>query len=166
MTTRLPLEIEQLLADIGVIYMHRDLPSFTLAGTAEVPAELVQTLNDYYPMDDFGFYATAAISELMPNYERLRLRYLSEYSLQEDEGYLLLEGKVLFSFHEQDVVYQLLCEKGDFLRVPRDLLRWLDIGNKAIFSMIRCTQTENIPAFFYTGSNLSDKLPRLEFQDN
>jgi 1,2-dihydroxy-3-keto-5-methylthiopentene dioxygenase len=164
METRLPLEIEQLLGDVGVIYKHIDIATSAqqLMSDDEMMLPLKQKIMAAYPQHQFKACSLASVSELFPNYERLRLRYLSEYYVEEDEAYLIIEGKCLISMHYEDQVLQLMCEKGDFIALPRKILRWMDMGGKASFTVLKCSEQEEAPVIFYTGSNISDRFPRLE----
>lgn len=164
METRLPLEIEQLLGDAGISYKHIDLAvsADQLMTDEDMMYELQQKIMQVDPQHKFKACSLASVSELFPNYERLRLRYLSEYYIEEDEAYLIVEGKCLISVHDNGRVLQLLCEKGDFVMLPRKTLRWMDMGGKASFTVLKCSEQDEAPVIFYTGSSVADKFPRLE----
>lgn len=164
METRLPLEISELLGDIGIVYDHVDLSS--VAGRSPADEMQVEQLKQKMLLAKgqsgcrFGFCSIASVGENFPNYERLRLRYLSEYFVEEDESYLVIEGKCLFSFHCRHKVVQLWCEKGDSVIIPASLRRWMDLGHRANFTVLKCSEHEEAPVIFYTGSNISDIYPR------
>lgn len=164
METRLPLEIEQLLGDAGIQYQRIDLPhsAAKIMADDEIMEALKAKMMVVHPLQKFHHCSVASVGELFPNYERLRLRYLSEYYVEEDEAYLIIEGKCLLSFHQENKVLQLLCEKGDHITIPAKILRWMDMGAKANFTVIKCSEQEEAPVIFYTGTNVSDKFPRLE----
>lgn len=164
METRLPLEIEQLLGDVGIVYRHLEIAQATgkLMASEELLDNLKQEIMASHPQQKFAFCSMASVSENFPNYERLRLRYLSEYYVEEDEGFLVIEGKCLLSFHTGRQVLQLLCEKGDFITIPAKLLRWMDMGSKASFTVIKCSEQAEAPVIFYTGSLIADQFSRLD----
>lgn len=164
METRLPMEIEQLLGDASIFYQRIELQhsASKIMADAELLAELKSKMIKTHPQHKFNHCSVASVGELFPNYERLRLRYLSEYYVEEDEAYLIMEGKCLLTFHKENKVLQLLCEKGDYITIPAKTLRWMDMGAKANFTVIKCSEQEEAPVIFYTGSNISDKFPRLE----
>lgn len=165
METRLPLEIAELLDDAGIVYEHMDIPQS--AGKTELADDVLEELKQRFLQGDrsngFQYCSVASVGENFPNYDRLRLRYLSEYYVEEDEGYLVMEGKCLFGFHYSHKVMLLWCEKGDYVKVPANILRWMDMGIRANFSVLKCSEHEEAPVIFYTGSNISDIFPRLVF---
>ena len=161
METRLPLEIGELLADAGILYQHIDLGGLQSGHDSDV-GRLKQQLLGNNPESRLCQCSVASVGENFPNYERLRLRYLSEYYVEENEGYLVMEGKCLLSFHCRHKVMQLMCEKGDFVTIPQKTLRWMDMGSRACFTVLKCSEQEEAPVIFYTGSNISDIYPRLQ----
>ncbi len=165
MEARLPLEIEQLLGDAGIYYQRIPIQhsAAKIMADEEMLVELKSKIIDAHPQHKFHHCSVASVGELFPNYERLRLRYLSEYYVEEDEAYLIIEGKCLLTFHQNNKVLQLLCEKGDYITIPAKILRWMDMGAKANFTVIKCSEQEEAPVIFYTGTNISDKFPRLEY---
>ena len=163
METRLPLEIAELLGDAGIIYEHIDLlqPAGKSYLSDEQIDELKKKLLQDDPQNSFHHCSLATVGVNFPNYDRLRLRYLSEYHVEENEGYLIMEGKCLFGFHYRHKVMLLWCEKGDFITIPAKILRWMDLGNRANFTVLKCAEKEEAPVIYYTGSNISDIYPRL-----
>jgi 1,2-dihydroxy-3-keto-5-methylthiopentene dioxygenase len=72
-----------------------------------------------------------------PDKEALRQQFLSEHTHSEDEVRFFVAGEGLFSFHLDDEVYQVLCEKNDFISVPAGTKHWFDMGPEPHLVAIR-----------------------------
>lgn len=156
----LPMEIAELLEDASIPYQKIRI-DHAQVDQAGLLRELHEMVKRDFPQNRFDSCAPLAVSAAYPNYDRIRLKYLSEHTLDQDEAYLVLEGVSLVSFHLEGKIIQLQCEKGDFVIIPAHVRRWIDIGDRAQLKGIKCTCQEEMPPIFYTGSNISDRFPRL-----
>lgn len=162
--TALALEISELLADYGIVFKQRawqgDVDALLMDKEAQSNIK-----RDIVPLDrqhQFPFQSLIVIDQNYPNYDSLRLKYLSEFSVNKDEILYLLEGRLLLSFHSGGQVIQLLCQAGDLLITPAGINHWLDIGEASErLSMMFCKQQEQESILNYSGSNIADLFERL-----
>lgn len=163
--SNLPLETTELLQDAGVVY--REIPWRGDTDELIAKPDLQRDLKrDVVPLDrqhQFPFATLAVIeNESYQNLSRLRMKYLSEHTVDKDEILYVVEGDVLISFHHQQQVFQLQAQSGSLLVIPANIARWIDIGNPIHrLVLLRCTQQEQEAVLHYTGSNLADLFPRL-----
>lgn len=110
-------------------------------------------------------YATADVVRIAkgtPNTAPMRAKFLSEHIHTEDEARLFAEGSGAFYLHLGDQVLILVCERGDYLRVPAGTRHWFDMGPDPEFTAVRLfTNPEGWVAQF-TGDAIADRFPRYE----
>lgn len=77
-----------------------------------------------------------------PNIEAIRAKFLSEHTHSEDEIRFFVDGEGEFFFHLSDrkEVFSLLCQKGDFISVPKGYTHWFDLAPKYYVKAIRVFQ--------------------------
>ncbi len=90
-----------------------------------------------------------------PNIEAIRAKFLSEHTHSEDEIRFFVDGEGLFYFHLKDrgETLKLLCEKGDFISVPKGYCHWFDLAPRYFVKAIRIFQTADGWVANYTHSN-------------
>lgn len=162
--TDLTIEISELLADFGIYYRHIPWQGqlSLLQNSSDLRTELKREVVPLERLHHFPFSKLIVLPENTVNFSRIRLKFLSEYRVEKDEVLYFLEGRALLSFHCQDQVVQLLCEKGDVLLLPALVHRWLDLGdNSKQFAALLCTQRAQESILHYTGSGLADRFARL-----
>lgn len=95
----------------------------------------------------------------VPNIEALREKFLAEHIHTEDEIRFFVDGEGAFFFHLKDKgeVFKLLCQKGDFISVPKGYTHWFDLAPAYYVKAIRIFQTPDGWVANYTNSNV-DKL--------
>jgi 1,2-dihydroxy-3-keto-5-methylthiopentene dioxygenase len=78
-----------------------------------------------------------------PNIEAIRAKFLSEHTHDEDEVRFFVDGEGMFFFHltQSSEVFKLLCEKGDFISVPKGAAHWFDLAPKYHVKAIRVFKT-------------------------
>ena len=89
-----------------------------------------------------------------PNVEEIRKKFLSEHTHSEDEVRFFVDGQGEFFFH-LDQVFSLLCEKGDFISVPKGYKHWFDLAPKYHVKAIRVFQTKEGWVASYTGDDIA-----------
>jgi 1,2-dihydroxy-3-keto-5-methylthiopentene dioxygenase len=97
-----------------------------------------------------------------PQKTEFRNKFLNEHTHGEDEVRFFVAGSGLFTLHLGNEVYEVLCEKGDLIRVPAGTRHWFDMGPNPYFVAIRLF---NNPAGWvanFTGSDYATHFPRLE----
>jgi 1,2-dihydroxy-3-keto-5-methylthiopentene dioxygenase len=94
-----------------------------------------------------------------PNIEAIRLKFLSEHTHAEDEVRFFVDGEGQFFFHLPDrhEVFKLLCQKGDFISVPKGVTHWFDLAPKYHVKAIRVFQTPEGWIASYTQSGKEQK---------
>ncbi|MFO0593262.1 MAG: acireductone dioxygenase [Polyangiaceae bacterium] len=97
-----------------------------------------------------------------PNTAPMRAKFLSEHVHTEDEARLFAEGSGAFYLHLGVEVLVIVCERGDYLRVPAGTKHWFDMGPDPDFTAVRLfTNPEGWVAQF-TGDTIADRFPRYE----
>lgn len=110
-------------------------------------------------------YTTADVVRIVrgtPNTAPARAKFLSEHIHSEDEARLFAEGSGAFYLHVENRVLVIVCERGDYLRVPAGTRHWFDMGPDPDFTAVRLfTNPEGWVANF-TGDTVADRFPRYE----
>lgn len=94
-----------------------------------------------------------------PNIEAIRAKFLSEHTHAEDEVRFFVDGEGEFFFHLKDrnEVFSLLCQKGDFISVPKGYTHWFDLAPKYHVKAIRVFQTPEGWVANYTNSGVEKR---------
>lgn len=162
--TDLALEISEMLEDYVIVFKQVAWQghSEVLSNDKEQQSDLKRNIIPLERQHQFPFQSLIIVDKNYPNFERLRLKYLSEYSVDKDEVLYVLEGRILLSFHLADQVIQLLCQAGDLVIIPSGVNHWLDMGEcTERLSMMLCTQQNKESVLHYSGSNIADLFARL-----
>ena len=110
-------------------------------------------------------YTTADVVRIVkgtPNTAPARAKFLNEHIHSEDEARLFAEGSGAFYLHIENRVLVIVCERGDYLRVPAGTRHWFDMGPDPDFTAVRLfTNPEGWVANF-TGDSIADRFPRYE----
>lgn len=115
-------------------------------------------------MDKNGFKTADVINvhKDTPNVEALRGKFLKEHTHSEDEVRFFVDGEGLFWFHlkdeaDKDLILNVLCQKGDFMSVPKGYKHWFDLAPKYHVKAIRIfTNVEGWVAN-YTESKIDER---------
>ena len=161
--TAFPLEISELLNEYGIVYKKIDLPDALSRSSndEDLFKGVKEMLKPDLQRNNLKHCSVVSLDETNQNVERTKMKYLSEYKLEKNEAYLTIEGTYLLSLHFDEKVIQLNCDRGDFVTVPADINRWMDIGPTGHFSAVRCEESTEAPTVIYSGNNIADKFPRL-----
>jgi 1,2-dihydroxy-3-keto-5-methylthiopentene dioxygenase len=94
-----------------------------------------------------------------PNIEAIRGKFLNEHTHSEDEVRFFVDGEGQFFFHlpNSSEVFKLLCQKGDFISVPKGYTHWFDLAPKYHVKAIRVFQTIDGWVANYTNSGKEQK---------
>jgi len=112
-----------------------------------------------------GTYPTVDAIRLGPDHpDRLALRqkFLAEHTHAEDEVRFFVEGSGLFVIHLDREVLQVLCEQGDFLKVPAGTRHWFDMGSAPRFTAIRFFDNPQGWVASFTGDPIAERYPLLD----
>lgn len=94
--------------------------------------------------------------------EAMRAKFLSEHIHSEDESRLFAEGSGAFYLHLSGQVFELICETGDYLRVPAGTKHWFDMGSKPFFTAVRLFTDPSGWVAQFTGNNIASRFPKFE----
>lgn len=158
-TTSDPAEISTALAAIKVRFERWPVRDTEGRDVLDVYAEDIarlKTIGGYQSVDSI------AMAPDHPDRAALRQKFLSEHRHAEDEVRFFVEGEGLFTLHEQDRVFNLLCTKGDLIAVPANMRHWFDMGAEPKFTAIRLFVNPDGWVAHMTGDDIADRFPRHE----
>lgn len=136
-----PTEIHTYLGSRGIDFAQWE-PAAPLAKDADQDAVLKAFEGDLKPLMAKGGYTTADVISVFPdtpNLLAIREKFLAEHTHSEDEVRYFVEGQGLFWFNlgGSEPVFNVLCEAGDFISVPKNTAHWFDLGEEAHVRAIR-----------------------------
>lgn len=91
-----------------------------------------------------------------PNIEEIRKKFLAEHTHDEDEVRFFVDGEGEFFFNHGEI-FSLLCQKGDFISVPKGYKHWFDLAPKYHVKAIRVFMTKEGWVARYTDSGVEKK---------
>lgn len=97
-----------------------------------------------------------------PNTAPMRAKFLSEHTHSEDEARLFAEGSGAFYLHLGGKVLVVVCERGDYLRVPAGTRHWFDMGPDPEFTAVRLFTDPAGWVASFTGEAIADRFPRFQ----
>ncbi|MGA7298421.1 MAG: hypothetical protein WBW92_13055 [Rhodanobacteraceae bacterium] len=114
-------------------------------------------------MHDGGYQSMDVIRMTPEHPQRIELRhkFLDEHTHAEDEVRFFVAGSGLFSLHINQRVHDILCCKGDLIRVPAGIAHWFDMGDHPRFTAIRLFTNPDGWVARFTGSDISERFPRM-----
>lgn len=110
-------------------------------------------------------YRTADVVRVargQPDTAALRAKFLEEHTHTEDEARLFAEGTGAFYLHLGGHVLQVVCERGDYLRVPAGTRHWFDMGPRPFFTAVRLFTDPAGWVADFTGDAIAGRFPRYE----
>lgn len=156
--------IQRILSGVGVDF-ERQSVNATITGTETPERILSEYASCLANMKRMYGYTAADVIKMEPEHaERvaIRQRFLNEHIHAEDEARLFVAGRGAFYLHIGRRVLAIICEGGDFLRVPAGTRHWFDMGPLPHLIAIRMfTNPEGWIAQF-TGSEIALRFPLLE----
>lgn len=136
-----PKDIKTFMNDRGIIFEQWET-SVPLKDTDSQEVILKAYEHELGPyMKKHGYQSADVINvhKDTPNIEAIRAKFLSEHTHSEDEVRFFVDGEGQFFFHlaDKSEVFKLLCEKGDFISVPKGYTHWFDLAPKYHVKAIR-----------------------------
>jgi len=119
----------------------------------------IKKLNDQYK---FQSVDVVALRPDNPQKDEFRQKFLAEHTHADFEVRFFVDGRGLFYLHIGDLVYLVLCEKGDLISVPAQTTHWFDMGQHPDFKCIRLFTTENGWVGDFTGSDIASRFPDFD----
>lgn len=156
-----PTVIKTFMNDRGIIFeqWEASMPLKDSDDQATILKAYEHELGPY--MKKHGYLSADVINvhKDTPNIEAIRAKFLSEHTHAEDEVRFFVDGEGQFFFHLPDSqeVFKLLCEKGDFISVPKGYTHWFDLAPKYHVKAIRVFQTPEGWVANYTQSGKEQK---------
>jgi len=156
-----PLEIKSFMNQRGIIFeqWEASIPLNNNDSQETILKAFHHNLDPY--MKAHGYLSADVINvhQETPNIEALRNKFLSEHTHSEDEVRFFVDGEGQFYFHlsENNEVFRLLCEKGDFISVPKGVTHWFDLAPKYYVKAIRIFQSQEGWVANYTNSGIEKK---------
>ncbi len=92
-------------------------------------------LKPYMQQNGYQTADVISINALIPNYDAIRAKFLSEHTHSEDEVRFFVDGQGFFWFNLSDdqPVFNVLCQAGDLISVPAGTKHWFDAGETEPF---------------------------------
>jgi 1,2-dihydroxy-3-keto-5-methylthiopentene dioxygenase len=97
-----------------------------------------------------------------PHIAEMRDKILSEHRHAADEVRFFVAGRGLFTFHVDDKVYAVQCEKSDLITVPAGTRRWFDIGEDPHLVAICLCSNPGGCDVESTDDDIAGRFPRLD----
>lgn len=156
-----PREIKSFMNDRGIIFEQWEA-SRPLEDTDSQETILKAYEHELGPYMKKHGYVNADVINVhkdTPNLEAIRAKFLSEHTHAEDEVRFFVDGEGEFFFHLRDrnEVFSLLCQKGDFISVPKGYTHWFDLAPKYFVKAIRVFQTPEGWVANYTNSGVEKR---------
>ena len=152
------------LKEIGVSF-ERWQPSHTLDRAADDQAVLSAYDNGITRISKAEGYQSVDVLRIFPDNpkrEEIRAKYLAEHIHDDDEARFFVEGSGMFYIHANEKVFMILCEAGDYIRVPRGATHWFDMSAVPHVTVIRWFTRPDGWVAQFTGSTLSEVFPKYE----
>ncbi len=159
-----PAEIANILKTVGIRFEQWEAAEPVQAGDTQEKV-LAAYQRDIDRLVHEAGYVTVDVVSLTPNHPdktAFRTKFLSEHSHSEDEVRFFVDGEGLFALHITDIVYEILCKKGDLISVPANTTHWFDMGPNPRFVAIRFFNNPDGWVANYTGSDIAERFSRLE----
>lgn len=156
-----PSEIKQFMNDRGIIFEQWEA-SQPLKDSDSQETILKAYEHELAPYMKKNGYVNADVINVhkdTPNIEAIRAKFLSEHTHAEDEVRFFVDGEGEFFFHLKDrgEVFSLLCQKGDFISVPKGYTHWFDLAPKYHVKAIRVFMTPEGWVANYTNSGVEKR---------
>ncbi len=157
----IPAEIKKFMNDRGIIFEQWEA-SQPLKDTDSQETILKAYEHELAPYMKKNGYVNADVINVhkdTPNIEAIRHKFLSEHTHAEDEVRFFVDGEGEFFFHLKDrgEVFSLLCQKGDFISVPKGYTHWFDLAPKYHVKAIRVFMTPDGWVANYTNSGVEKR---------
>jgi 1,2-dihydroxy-3-keto-5-methylthiopentene dioxygenase len=157
-----PSEIKKFMNDRGIIF--EQWSASALLDDNSSQEEILHAYDhELIPyMKKHGYLNADVINvhQETPNIDAIRAKFLAEHTHSEDEVRFFVDGEGQFFFHleEKGEVFKLLCERGDFISVPKGSKHWFDLAPKYHVKAIRIFQTTDGWVANYTKSGVEQKF--------
>lgn len=112
--------------------------------------------------NSFSNFDIVNIKPNLSGLEELKKKFIPEHVHDDNEVRFFIDGEGLFCINQDEAIYQLLCQRGDYIAVPAKTKHWFDMGTKADFKCIRFFENKDGWVAKYTGSSISTEYPLFD----
>jgi 1,2-dihydroxy-3-keto-5-methylthiopentene dioxygenase len=152
------------LAEVGV-HFERFPVATTLSPDADQAAILAAYRSVIEHVGKGAEYPTVDVSRAgadLPDPAAARRKFFAEHRHSEDEVRYFVDGSAAFYLRLGERVYQLVCTRGDLLRVPAGTRHWFDMGPQPKFTAIRWFKDPAGWVGHYTGDPIAERFPAYD----
>jgi len=142
-------DIASTLAAVGVQFSQVPVQQAVTAGTASdelLAASRVQ-VDQLLSHHGYAYAEVLSLCDERGEGSELARRLRAEQCCQPAHLHYYLAGRGLLALHIGEYVYNLLCEKGDLLRLPAGTAHWFDGGEHPRFAVLRLFGSAQVPDF-------------------
>ncbi len=150
------------LAAIGVSF-EQWIPGRAFSKSVDDQAVLDAYTNDINRLKQTEGYQSVDVIRVLPDNpkrDEIRGKFLAEHTHDDDEARFFVEGSGMFYLHIADEVYMILCTAGDFIRVPKNVRHWFDMGPTPFITAIRLFTRPDGWVAEFTGDMISETFPK------
>jgi 1,2-dihydroxy-3-keto-5-methylthiopentene dioxygenase len=159
LSTNSSTEIEEALAKINVAYQRWQSLNCENMTEAEIAENFKTEINETLEKNNFSSFDIVSIRPDIKGLEALKEKFIAEHIHNDNEVRFFIDGEGLFCIHDNDYVYQILCQQGDYIAVPAQTKHWFDMGSKASFKCIRFFENPEGWVANYTQTKISQQYP-------
>lgn len=161
--------IQNLLKEIGIVYeiWQTDSQLNKNSNEEDIKIKYKDQIQKVLKDNDFSSFDIVSVQPDLEGIEELKAKFIPEHTHDDNEVRFFIDGEGLFCINHNKRVYQILCQKGDYIAVPAHTKHWFDMGSKADFKCIRFFENKEGWIAKYTESEISKTYPLFdEFQKN
>ncbi|AWB68571.1 acireductone dioxygenase [Saccharobesus litoralis] len=160
------VEISNHLSKVNIVFKDNSQRTVTSQNKEAILTAHDSVINSIALLTKYKSRDLVSVDESTPNKADLRAKYMFEHTHNEDEVRFFVDGRALFCLHIGSNIYQVICEKGDLISIPKDTAHWFDMGSNPNFSVIRFFMNEKGWIASATGSDIAAHFPTLDQIDN
>jgi 1,2-dihydroxy-3-keto-5-methylthiopentene dioxygenase len=132
--------IKKILSDRGAMIKKWEASKILLDNSTQEDI-LLAYAHELTPFMEKNGYATADVININPQTENImmiREKFIKEHTHSENEIRFFVDGEGKFWFHfDSEEIYCLICERGDFISVPKHIRHWFDLAPGYFVKAIR-----------------------------
>lgn len=132
------------------------------SSTEEISIKFKDKINKVLDENNFSSFDIVNINPNIKGIEELKKKFIPEHIHDDNEVRFFIDGEGLFCINQDENIYQLLCQKGDYIAVPAKTKHWFDMGSRADFKCIRFFENPEGWIAKYTESDISTQYPLFD----
>lgn len=159
-----PAQMAAKLAALGISFEQwaPGAPLPTATDDQTVLAAYTQDINRLKQTEGYQSVDVIRVLPDNPKRDEIRAKFLVEHTHDDDEARFFVEGSGMFYLHLNDQVVMILCTAGDFIRVPKSVRHWFDMGPAPFITAIRLFTRPDGWVAEFTGDTISHTFPKYE----